>query len=184
MGSSSTRGEPGQAPRGSRVAFPCAPAAPTCRAHVSGTGGGPGFSCGSCGRQVRSPAGSARRGAQHCLRCPPRLGPLTLGLAPLRAWRISPARLPVPAAAAGPPEMPRCFVREPQRLFVCRSPTPASPGLRAELELPGRRETSPVRGRSWAEAPHGALSGTGTWWRISPSGAAALGAGPRSLRRG
>lgn len=31
----------------------------------------------------------------------------------------------------GPPERPRCFVREPQRLFVCLLPA-ASRGVRAE----------------------------------------------------
>lgn len=76
---------------------------------------------------------------------------MTLGLPPLRARRIprSPlARAAVPAALAGPPEMPRCFVRE-LSASLSAAPPAGSPGLRAEpgaagageeaRNIPGRR---------------------------------------------
>lgn len=77
----------------------------------------------------------ARRGAQDRLRCHPTLGPVTLGLPPLRAWRISLCPLARAARASGGGRTPRDAV------LLCQGasaplclppPSPASPGLRAE----------------------------------------------------
>lgn len=128
----STEGGHGQAPQGSRVACPGSTDMPGTRQQERGR---PRLLLRLPREAGMIPSGNgARRGAQDRLRCPPTLGPVTLGLPSLRARRISllPG-LPVPAAAAGPPAMPCCFVREPQRLFVCPHPLPpASPGLRGQ----------------------------------------------------
>lgn len=78
----------------------------------------------------------ARRGAQDCLRCPPTLGPVTLG--PPSAPCL--ADLPVPACPGCPcqrrrPDPQRCRAALSGSLSASLSaapPAPASPGLRAE----------------------------------------------------
>lgn len=81
------------------------------------------------------------------------------------------ADLPLPACRGCPcqrrrPDPQRCRAALSGSLSASLSaaPPPASPGWEQSLELPvlaRRRETSPVRGRSWAEAPHGE---TGSEW--------------------
>lgn len=57
-------------------------------------------------------------------------GPRRWGRWPRAALHPLPTRQG-PVVPDGPPELPRCFVREPQRLFVCLLPA-ASRGVRAE----------------------------------------------------